>query len=304
MALDLRTLSSVVRVASAGTLLGSGSVVSVPTETEGAWSWPYVVTAHHVIENQVAVEIVVPDPLRYGHLMPALPVDGWRQPLPGVDLAVAPLPIERLPRFQATPLDDFVPEGMMPPLGGEILYLGVFAPLEVPMVRAGTLGAVGVHIAKPSYSYAAHLIDCRSYGGFSGSPCLSTMHYAILNDDPQDPMPDDEMPTRADGSKLQLGRIGVVNRFAGIFTAHYSDESTAEGVVSRYGVGVMLPCDYVREALMTDDAKQERQEWDVSRGKTRASELPPLEDAAAEPSEFRRFEDLAKQLVNTPKPKG
>jgi hypothetical protein len=74
--------------------------------------------------------------------------------------------------------------------------------------------------------------------------------------------------------------------------------------MSRYGVGVMLPCDYVREALMTDEAKNERRDWDATRRARERQDLPPLEDAGADvPSEFEQFEDLTRHLVNTPKSK-
>ena len=93
--------------------------------------------------------------------------------------------------------------------------------------------------------------------------------------------------------------------FCGIFTAHYSDETLAKGIVSRYGVGVMLPCDYVRDALMTDDAVNERRLADEEWKRRKAAEGPPLENAGAggAESEWDRFEDLTRQLINTPKPK-
>src|SRR5580698_9331317 len=101
MAIDLRMLNGVVRVTSAGTLLGTGSLVGVPSESDPRFRWPYVVTAHHVIKNQVEVELEVPDPLTHGTLFDPIPCTAWRQPLPGVDLAIAPFPIELVPRFQA-----------------------------------------------------------------------------------------------------------------------------------------------------------------------------------------------------------
>jgi hypothetical protein len=66
MPLDRRLLDSVVCISSAGDLLGSGSIVSVRSEATPQASWPYVVTAHHVVAKQVLVEIEVPDPLTNG----------------------------------------------------------------------------------------------------------------------------------------------------------------------------------------------------------------------------------------------
>lgn len=305
MAIDLRMLNSVLRVGSAGSLLGTGSIVGVPSEADPRFRWPYVVTAHHVIENQIEVALEVPDPLKHGTLFDPIPCAGWRQPLPNIDLAIAPFPIELVPRFQAFRLEDFVPEGTVVPLGNDMFYLGIFAGPDVPMARAATMGALEVPIADGGYRYNADLVDCRSYGGFSGSPCVAAMRYALLNDEPQHPGPGVEVPPRADGTPRYLGRVATAVSFCGVFTAHYSDEAVAEGVVSRYGVGVMLPCDYVRDALMTDEAQQERREWDEKRQRSHDAGMPPLEHASAsdEPSEYERFEELTRQLVKTPKPR-
>ncbi|HTZ88501.1 MAG TPA: hypothetical protein VMB05_17695 [Solirubrobacteraceae bacterium] len=133
MPLDTRTLNSVVRISSAGVFVGTGSIISVPSEANPANGWSYVVTAHHVVAaaGEILIEIEVPDPLAEGRrLFPPVECDDWRQPLPGVDLAIAPLPTERLPRFQSSSFTDFIPEATVVPLGAEIIYLGVFAPPE------------------------------------------------------------------------------------------------------------------------------------------------------------------------------
>ena len=257
MPLDPKMLNSVVRITSAGDLLGTGSIVAVASESIPGMRWPYLVTAHHVVKSQVLVEVDVLDPLSFGDWFDPIPVEDWRQPLPGIDLAIAPFPRARVPRYQAFALEHFVPEGLVVPLGGPIYYLGIFAPLNVPMGRPANLGALDVSIVKDDYRYLADLVDCRSYRGFSGSPCVSTMPYAVLDGDSVE-LPPFTQPESDDGTTPTLGRISHVALFCGIFTAHYSDETAAEGVVSRYGVGVMLACDWVRAALMTGYAVEER----------------------------------------------
>jgi hypothetical protein len=274
MPLDPRILNCVVRISSGGDLRGSGSIVSVPSEAYEGSGWPYVVTAHHVISNQVGIEIEVPNPEAHGQLFARAPCDDWRQPISDVDLAIAPLPLEQVPFFQATSLDEFVPSERGVPPGGEIIYLGVFAPLEVPMARGGTLGAHDVPIDKPDYRYHADLVDCRSYGGFSGSPCFSLLHYAVPGQLADLGHP--QVPRQPGGSPIPLNPIASVAAFCGIFTAHYTDESHPQGVVSHYGVGVMLPCDYVRDALLTYQAANERHEWDQTRKPPPRRELPPI----------------------------
>jgi hypothetical protein len=294
-------LNSVVRITSAGDLMGTGSIVSVESEAINGLRWPYVVTAHHVIKNQVEIGLEIADPLTHGEIFSPVPCDDWRQPLSGVDLAVAPFPQALVPRYQGVHLEDhFVPENTVVPLGGQIYYVGVFAPLNVPMCRPANLGALDVEIRKDEYAYRADLVDCRSYGGFSGSPCFATIEYAVL-DEPLGPLPG-QLP-REDGSLPKLGQVAHLASFCGIFTAHFSDEVAAAGIVSRYGVGVMLPCDYVRDALMTDEMRKERTVADEKWERRKASEQPPLENAGVEvQSEFDRFEALTRQLVNTPKP--
>jgi hypothetical protein len=60
---------------------------------------------------------------------------------------------------------------------------------------------------------------------------------------------------------------------------------------------------------MSTEAKQERREWGRGCIKSREASMPPLENAGLagdmvneERSEFDRFEDLARQLVQTRKP--
>jgi hypothetical protein len=53
---------------------------------------------------------------------------------------------------------------------------------------------------------------------------------------------------------------------------------------------------------MTDEALNERRAADDEWQRQKAAEGPPLENAGSEPeSEYERFEDLARKLVNTPK---
>jgi hypothetical protein len=102
---------------------------------------------------------------------------------------------------------------------------------------------------------------------------------------------------------MKLNRLVHMSSYCGMFTAHFTDEGSGQGIASRYGVGVMLPCDYVREALMRESARQDRRKADEELKARQAAQAPPLEDAAAEPpTEFDRFEKLTRQLVNTPKP--
>ena len=261
-------LKNVVRITTAGDLLGSGSIVSVRSESGSGQHWPYLVTAHHVVRSQIVIEVDVPDPAS-AELQRGISVDAdkWRQPIPDVDLAVAPFPHEQVERWQAFSLEtQFIDDDAGVPLGGTVHYLGIFAPPDVPMARTGSLGAYDIPVDKiengQRYRYHADLLDCRSYKGFSGSPCLGTLAYAVL--DRPAPIPPG-VPPNPDGSPPHLVHTANLASVCGILTSHYSDENTedAAGVVGRYGVCVMLPAHYIRTALCDDVARLERLRWDA-----------------------------------------
>jgi len=261
-------LKNVVRITTAGDLLGSGSIVSVRSESGSAQQWPYLVTAHHVVRSQVLSEVDVPDPAS-DELQRGISVDAdqWRQPIPDVDLAVAPFPHEQVTRWQAFSLEtQFIDDDAVVPLGGTVHYLGIFAPPDVPMARTGSLGAYDVLVEKVEngrrYRYHGDLLDCRSYIGFSGSPCLGTLGYAVLNRPAVVPS---EVPPNPDGSPPLLVHTANLASVCGILTSHYSDANNedAAGIVSRYGVCVMLPAHYIRAALSDDTALAKRRRWDA-----------------------------------------
>ncbi|MGA2453136.1 MAG: hypothetical protein ABSG93_06405 [Solirubrobacteraceae bacterium] len=266
-----------------------------------------MLTADHNVRNQVELAVEVPDPLAPHELSEPVPVRGWRQPLPEVDLAVAPYPNDLARRFQAVRIDEILPHGVVPMLGAIVYYIGIFAPLhDVPMARAGNIGNLEVPIEKTydthTYRYTGHLLDCRSYDGFSGSPCFVQTLYAT------DTAVASDRPLQArNGTPPTLRALAWTATFAGLFTAHYTDEdANPEGLPSRYGVGVILSSDYVWEALMTDEAQDERREWDEQWHAEQAASQPPLRNASARTTakndEFVRFDALTRQLVQTPRP--
>lgn len=86
-----------------------------------------------------------------------------------------------------------------------------------------------------------------------------------------------------------------------MFTSHRTDENE-DGTVSRYGVGVVLRSEEIREALMTQELKQERAEEDAAHAAAKEAEDPGYTPASASAgNEFERFEDLTRKLVNIPK---
>jgi len=249
-------------------------VVSVPGE-QSEFPYAYVVTAHHVIDGlEVPAGLLIPNLNGSGYYAPVRLITDWRRPLPDVDLAVAILrptpnqPVSAIGIDAVLPTDDAPMGGAVarmarPILGSTMYYVGVFEPELRMMVRAGTIGAIDQEGLNHDghYDYPAHLVDCRSYTGFSGSPCFVEVLYAGLE-------PTENAPTVPPEWKWPpLGGVVSVCLLAGMFTAHYTDEgmldTNPENAISRYGVGVMLRGNEIREALMAEDLKDERRELDA-----------------------------------------
>jgi hypothetical protein len=173
--------------------IGTGFIVTVPSESIDDAKYGYLLTAHHVIAGQTDVEAQPANPFEEGELYPPVKVTGWAKPLDGVDLVIAPFEAGREHNYKvfAIPVEwAMIPNEIInrgPHLGSLIYYIGLLAPDDRPMARSGRIGALDQEKLKfrQGYSYPAHLVDCRSYGGFSGSPCFVELSFAGLT-----PIPD------------------------------------------------------------------------------------------------------------------
>ena len=308
MALSPSMLWSACRLTSHGDLRGTASIISVASESLDRVRWPYVVTADHVVRNLDGIEIEVPNGFT-GELQQPVALDEWRRPFEKIDLAIAPFDVTKVENCRAAYLERNVAAQGAPQMGSTLYYIGVFAPRDVPMVRGGVVGTPAIPIKKtnPDYEYNGHLVDCRSYDGFSGSPCYAELEYPVLNKIVKPPIPwGPELEVPQDN---EYGDFVSFVLLAGMFTAHYDDEDSEdnpENAASRYGVGIMLPISYIWEALMTEDARAERREWDRQKQAERdATHFEPRDAGTGTPNdEFDRFENLTRQLVQTPKPDG
>lgn len=275
--------------------IGTGFLIVVPSDKVPDIGYGYLVTAHHVVEDQSHVEVEISDPHEPGGLYPRLSVTGWCQPIAGLDLALASF---------LRPADYFAPALVLGEnlverlpdhwlLGSQFHYVGLLAPLDRIMARSGTIGAVAQEgvVADDDYCYSAHLADCRSYGGYSGSPCFIERLAPTLT------------PVDASVSLPQgVGPIGgMVYRhlLCGMFTGHLEAEAP-RSVASRVGVGFILTSDDIWRALMTDDLVQKRRDRDKV-NQPPHSDVPTRVKTTALPDEFRQFEDLTRKLVNVPK---
>ena len=254
--------------------MGTGFYVRVPSEAGGG-HYTYIVTAHHVIDGQPNPDLVFPDPYHAGQLYPAQKTEGpdWKQPLDKVDLAV--LPYARPQNFFVNALE--VGNNIWPGLPPEALlampfhYIGLLAgEVDRAMARSGTLGAIYQDDLPHTddYEYTCHLGDCRSYGGFSGSPCFLEIAMTGL-EEIEPPMPPEP----------GLGKVGAMkyaHPFCGMVTEHL--EAVRRPESSLVGVVTILPNDYIWKALIeSPDIVKERQEKDAtpSEPETAVGVAPP-----------------------------
>ena len=168
--------------------LGTGFVVSSLAPVQAPVQMhSYVVTAAHGVRDErreTWVRFNCSDGSTHDE-----PVTKWYCH-PTEDVAVFPLGRMDAPVVSAavptfTFLDAERPPGLWPQLGDRVYFIGLLSSLtamaeaNIPMVRSGTLGRmyqenIPLRIG-PDHVFninKGHLIDCRSYQGFSGSPCF------------------------------------------------------------------------------------------------------------------------------------
>lgn len=276
-------------------VIASGFLASLKSETYPQRHYSYVVTTAHTLKNQPNTEIEIQSPS--GDLYPRMRVTDWRQPLDGVDIAVAP--------FEKHPSTRFVDihESLVPserfgglPLGADIFYIGILTTHDVAMARKATIGALDV---LNIHGFPVHLLDCRSYGGFSGSACWVRVGYPVL-------IPCDHPELHESERAAPIGYVAYRVFLAGMFKAHLTTtDDDEDGAVNRYGVASMIRGQEIRDALMSDELKQDRKKKDQENP---PDPPPEFTDASrSEPHDMDERvkidmepEDALKKLLGTP----
>lgn len=255
----------------AGVLMGAGGrpvgtfFNLMVRSNESGYAHPYMVTAAHVVMDQSEIEAriraVDGSVLRW-------PASRWSFPDddPRLDIAVRPLdsPSVGPNAIAAIPIDQALERsapGKAPKLGTPVYFFGLLAAtgaermgLEaVPVVRSGNVA----QLDQPNVSWdgmtanRVHLIDVRSRGGFSGSPCFVQFTFP---GPPADPLPT-HWATEIRGGGGDPDTLGVFHTLTtwwGMFVAHV-DES---------GIGVVLPAQFILDFLESETflEMQERQD--------------------------------------------
>jgi len=165
-------------------LRGTGFLVGLRFEADQNQGHVYIVTAAHVVRPLAAsfVKLTKKD----GGTIDRK-VDKWIFH-PTEDIAVTRMPQPYEPYdFLAVEDKDFVgaeEHEWKPEPGADVYFVGLLGRVpsmgaqNIPMVRTGSIGAlyqndIPMRLGGDTIIKAhGHLIDCQSFGGFSGSPCF------------------------------------------------------------------------------------------------------------------------------------
>jgi hypothetical protein len=258
-------------------LVGTGFFVSI----RGRILQPtYVVTAAHVVEGAAQTFVR----LRTTGGPRNVVIEDWF--FHGVhDVAVAPIDVPFDHDMTTTGIEQFIddPDALPPPLwggievGDDVYFIGLLGKVKamrdrlIPIVRTGVLGAPWVENVPVKRSpvdatrnITAHLIDCRSFGGFSGAPCYLQKSRAVAGDG----------GVNTQYRTLLLGLIGghfddwtsTKQRMVLVDDddddqhddESYSISNDIKAPVST-GIGYVIPVEFARETLMRDELLKKRE---------------------------------------------
>ena len=282
--------------------IGTGFHVGMPSEAfPKALTYGYVVTAKHVIQGEAQTWVRV----NVMHGPPEdIPVPRWYVH-DEADVAVAPMGHVKGRRIRFVPDEAFVDKwAWNPQLGDRVYFIGLLSGIEsmeqgnVPMVRAGTLGRMyqdGIPVKRPDETIdhvSGHLIDCRSIGGFSGSPCFiqaTTTRFVTWPTGPD----------TLEGGPQEREEIALL----GMVTGHFDEwqkakttgdfDGTVESVANR-GVGIIVPAEAIRQVIEGDQDLIKQRKARDAKGLEKEETAATL-DSAAESAAFRR-EDFMRDL--------
>jgi hypothetical protein len=238
--------------------IGTAFLVSVPNEFSSE-NCLYAVTASHVVASGEETW------LRFNRVdgsVEDLAVSDWVSLDPTADVAVTPVVPLTDTRWEAVPTESFLDsqDDVSPSLGDDVYFIGLLGRMRamaeenIPMVRSGTLGRlhqVDVPLVREDgtvLAVTAHLIDCRSFSGFSGSPCFVQFEHRLVG-----------IPA------IAVGKVDTTSTFLlGLISGHWNDPQEARPVGGAFqagtikyavntGVGIVTPVEAIREALFQEE---------------------------------------------------
>lgn len=287
--------------------IGTGFFVGMPRENGGYFR--YLVTARHVAEcgRPTFMRVAKFD----GSGVREEPIPEWRSHERS-DVAAAAVDIDLSDCIaQYTPEQHFTdkwPHRDSRILRGNTVYfIGLLTSVPtmvdrvVPMVRAGTIGAMWVEDVPvvdgkhKRIEPIVHLIDGYSRSGHSGAPCILEQLYIGKKD-----------TGLAVGSFVGLLGVVVGHFDAKVPVALQGDPNWDTGyeVPANSGIATVVPIEVVRELLENDERlvtmrdegnASDRERGDVERfAEAATTDTVPID-------EFGEFENLARKIVAVPK---
>lgn len=243
--------------------MGTCFLIHVQSQEFGDLTHGYVVTANHNLNQKKKYEIWMTN--SEGTLTKEIDVEHWVTD-DIWDVAVASWPEEGPYRWLAGRIPNILYSslGLRPTYGEVVLYTGLLGPIESmsqgghPMVRAANIGFLGAEDVQygggkdsltTRIAPLAHIIDCRSWVGFSGSPCWLVSPAPI---DPREPDPGIER-LRRDPRWKWVGDTVYVHGLWGMLVGYTVQEP--------HSVGVVIPIESIINIIEEDfDLKQLRKE--------------------------------------------
>jgi len=240
-------------------VVGTGFLVLFPSSVAGK-GYIYVCTSAHVVRPLIRSWIQLNK--KAGGVEP-VPVHTWfYHPSNDIadDVAVSPMRGSADYDYRLLPMNLFIDAYGGARLGNRVYFIGLLGQMKnmvaknIPMVRGGTVGAlnqegVPIEIAPgTTINVKAHLMDCRSFGGFSGSPCFVQA---------------DGISLTGEGGEAAIGWASSTF-LLGLLIAHFdvNKPATLTGELASIsgkvempintGVGVVLPIERLRELLMEE----------------------------------------------------
>ena len=210
--------------------------------------------------------------------------------------AISGLPSPELVDFKFFPLEGIASEDLIEReaigVGDEVFLPGLFVShtgteRNIPIVRIGNIAAMPDEPVQTRIGpLKSYLVEARSIGGLSGSPVFVNTGFA-----------------RAFGDSVQMGGgnrfylLGLMHGHYQVTPARVAKADDVSDEVINMGIAVVPPVDRIMETLNHPRLQQMRDEAEKS---AKEEHLPTM-DSDEPGSEYERFEDLTKKLVNTPK---
>jgi hypothetical protein len=250
-------------------LRGTGFITDVPS-ADAENTFLYVVTAAHVVRplatrfvrlrdrDGAAWDLVIPNDDWDFHPTEDIAIGQFSVDPQEIDLAIMP----------TTMFVGRAETQRVPGPGDDVFFAGLLGLVEsmgarrIPMVRTGSIGALhqeGIPMRLGDGTRIrvhGHLIDCRSFGGFSGSPCF-VQYFSGTHET----------------ERLRLKTPIQSTHLLGIVAGHFDLSASVAlpgqahelRVPVAAGVAVVLPSETILDVLESEEQKEGRSKADAER---------------------------------------